>query len=459
MSSASMTGGATCSSSSPDLPRHQRPPPPPRAPNFTPCPLTRASPYPRLPPNEYSTISDFPRQFYPYPSHPHPTYRLDTEPPPPPTPEFHHDYRTYLPLRGSSPGADQGYHTLVAPSPQASWGAPYSESPFDLVPDDVVKHIIYLRNSSICVIVQHIRYVYRWHTLAWEPRLWRSVAVSGGDRPLKGLLRRLAGEDALCTAVERVALSGPGLTDRSLLLLARKCPRLSHLRVVGGCGLQVSITNAGVVELVTRCPALLHLDLAGCSSVTCMSLSTDVPTRQLSLQYLDLTDCVGLGDLGLQTVVQTCPQLCFLYLRRCVLLTVKICNNAAQVSDAGIKQVARHCHRLRYLNCRGCEAVGDVSVAALARSCPRLRALDLGKCDITDHALRLLARSCPNLKKLSVKSCELVTDEGVRQVAFYCRGLQQLNIQDCQGVSLEGYRAVKKYCKRCVIEHTNPGFC
>lgn len=209
-----MTGGATCSSSSPDLPRHSRPPPPPRAPNFTPCPLTRASPYPRLPPNEYSTISDFPRQFYPY-SHPHPTYRLDTEPPPPPTPEYH-DYRTYLPLRTSSPNTDQGYHTLVAPSPQASWGAPYSESPFDLVPDDVLVQVFsYLSTKELCNCARVCR---RWHNLAWEPKLWRSVAVSGGDRPLKGLLRRLGGENALCTAVERVALSGPGLTDRYVYL-------------------------------------------------------------------------------------------------------------------------------------------------------------------------------------------------------------------------------------------------
>jgi F-box and leucine-rich repeat protein 7 len=122
----------------------------------------------------------------------------------------------------------------------------------------------------------------RWHNIAWEPGLWRSVAVSGGDRPLKGLLRRLTGENSYCDSVERVALSGPGLTDkyelqlknqliftnpmsiyfRALLLLGRKCPRLSHLRIVGGAGI-TNITNAGVVDLVTKCPRLLHLDLAG----------------------------------------------------------------------------------------------------------------------------------------------------------------------------------------------------
>lgn len=111
----------------------------------------------------------------------------------------------------------------------------------------------------------------------------------------------------------------------------------------------------------------------------------------------------------------------------------------------------------RYLNARGCEAVSDDAITVLARSCTRLRALDIGKCDVSDAGLRALAESCPNLKKLSLRNCDLVTDRGVQCIAYYCRGLQQLNIQDCQ-ISLEGYRAVKKYCKRCVIEHTNPGF-
>ena len=35
------------------------------------------------------------------------------------------------------------------------------------------------------------------------------------------------------------------------------------------------------------------------------------------LQYLDLTDCTSLGDAGLKMVVETCPQLFYLFLRRC----------------------------------------------------------------------------------------------------------------------------------------------
>jgi F-box/leucine-rich repeat protein 7 len=106
---------------------------------------------------------------------------------------------------------------------------------------------------------------------------------------------------------------------------------------------------------------------------------------------------------------------------------------------------------------RGCEAVSDDAVETLARSCSRLRSLDIGKCDVTDVGLKTLSECCPNLKKLSVKSCEMVSDCGIEFIAYYCRGLQQLNVQDCP-ISLDGYRTVKRLCRRCIIEHSNPGF-
>ncbi|GIZ00825.1 hypothetical protein CEXT_734381 [Caerostris extrusa] len=196
--------------------------------------------------------------------------------------------------------------------------------------------------------------------------------------------------------------------------------------------------------------------------------------HQLFLQYVDLTDCYGLDDFGLKTVVRNSPQITHLYLRRCVRLTdngikaiASFCvmlkelsiSDCILVTDFGIYELAKLGSnlRLRYLNARGCEAVSDHSMELLARSCSRLRALDIGKCDVTDNGLRAISEHCPNLKKLSVKSCELITDQGLQSIAFYCRGLQQLNIQDCN-ITVDGYRTVKKFCRRCIIEHTNPGF-
>ena len=46
------------------------------------------------------------------------------------------------------------------------------------------------------------------------------------------------------------------------------------------------------------------------------------PLRRLeNLQYLDLTDCASLEDTGLKMVVETCPQLLYLFLRRCTAIS------------------------------------------------------------------------------------------------------------------------------------------
>lgn len=410
----------------------------------------------------------------------------------------------------SSPSLDQGYHTLAFSS---SGPAPslWSESnifkgkkshnknnSFDRLPDDLIVKIFSFLPSvdlSVCAMVCH-----RFNNVAWTPSLWRVIRLKGefikGDRAIRGILRQLCGQTEVCPNIERIYLHyGAKLSDKSLLMLARSCPELTHLQVQGS----TSITNTALFEMASRCNNLQHLDVSGCVKISCISINPGLdPSRRLQLQYLDFTDCSAMQDSGLRVIVNNCPLLTHMYLRRCHQITdsglkfvpsfctdlkelsVSDCTNITdfglyelgklgpvlrylsvakchQVSDAGLKVIAKRCYKLRYLNARGCEAVSDDAIIVLARSCTRLCALDIGKCDVSDAGLRALAESCPNLKKLSLRSCDLVTDRGVQCVAYYLRGLQQLNIQDCQ-ISLEGYRAVKKYCKRCVIEHTNPGF-
>jgi hypothetical protein len=45
--------------------------------------------------------------------------------------------------------------------------------------------------------------------------------------------------------------------------------------------------------------------------------------RLLNLQYLDLTDCTSLEDSGLKMIVECCPQLLYLFMRRCSSITGK----------------------------------------------------------------------------------------------------------------------------------------
>lgn len=393
---------------------------------------------------------------------------------------------------GSS-GLDQGYHTLV---PATGWKTRRS-APTDRLPDDLLLRVFACLDSTD--LASCARVCRRWANLAWDPSLWTNLTLLGenlsGDKAVRCIVRRLCSTAGRAGLRKVVIGEGGWLTDKGLLMLARRCPELSWLQL-HGCA---AITDSALFELVTRAVSLHHLDLTGCVQISCVSVTPGPePPRRLLLQYLDLTDCSAVDDGGLRVIVRNCPQLVYLYLRRCIKITdagikfvpsfcsglrelsVSDCAQVTdfglyelaklgatlrylsvakctRVSDAGLKVIARRCYKLRYLNARGCEAVSDDALTVISRSCPRLRALDIGKCDVSDAGLRALAESCPNLKKLSLRMCDLVTDRGVQCVAYYCRGLQQLNIQDCQ-ISLEGYRAVKKYCKRCVIEHTNPGF-
>lgn len=61
------------------------------------------------------------------------------------------------------------------------------------------------------------------------------------------------------------------------------------------------------------CAIITHLD-------THPSLEEQM-NRRLLLQYLDLTDCTAITDNGLKIIVKNCPQLIFVYLRRCIQIT------------------------------------------------------------------------------------------------------------------------------------------
>lgn len=366
---------------------------------------------------------------------------------------------------------------------------------FDALTNDlVIKILQWLDTYDLLTLATVSR---RFEKLIWNPLLWKTITLKGeeisGDKALNCILRRLVEQSSdKNSTVERVMLSdGCKLTDKGLQMIIRKCPNITHLQTQ----FCTTLTNQSLYDFVTKCTNLQHLDVTGCPQISCISLNAGMDSpRKLLLQYLDLTDCAALDDMGLKIIVKNCPLLIYLYLRRCVQLTdmslkylpkfcialkelsVSDCMNITdfglyelaklgqtlrylsvakcQVSDVGLKYLARRCYKLRYLNCRGCEAISDDSVIVLARSCSRLRALDIGKCDVSNAGLIALAESCPNLKKLSLKNCDMISDDGIKFISYYCRGLQQLNIQDCQ-ITADGYKAVKRFCRRCVIQHNN----
>eukprot|EP00090_Calanus_glacialis_P000255 TRINITY_DN10168_c0_g1_i1.p1 TRINITY_DN10168_c0_g1~~TRINITY_DN10168_c0_g1_i1.p1 ORF type:complete len:587 (-),score=71.91 TRINITY_DN10168_c0_g1_i1:825-2585(-) len=373
-------------------------------------------------------------------------------------------------------------------------------SHLDSLTDEVlVKILSYISSKELMGVARVCR---RFYFLAWEPELWERISFNEDtldvDRALKTTFQLVSRNGvSLVNTVRTISLSGCSrLTDRGLAIIARRCHILQELEIQ----FCPNVTNGGLLDLTSRCKQLNHLDVSGCPMVSAVNVASGTSeNKHLGIQYLDLSDCPHVDDTSLRLVVESCPQLQYLYLRRCHQisdhalrsissyclmlreLSVSDCPLVSdqglaelgrlgpslrylsvakcdKITDSGVRTLARHCYRLRYLNMRGCEQVSDSAVEWLSRSCTRLRSLDIGKCDVSDLGLKLLSCNCPNLKKLSVKSCTLVTDTGVESVSYCCRGLQHLNIQDVAGVTIQGYRAVKNNCRKCIIEHTNPGF-
>lgn len=240
------------------------------------------------------------------------------------------------------------------------------------------------------------------------------------------------------------------------------------------------------------------MSAAGCTLVTCVSdvMTWSLTDGQCHLSHLDMSNCVRLGDCGLQQIVSCCRRLRCLYVRRCALITdgglqsvATRCHSLTDISvsecrrvtDAGIVLLAVHlaqslahlsvahcplvgdrafarlaerCCRLRYVNARGCDRVSDAGVMSLATS-QRLRALDVSDCvGVGDTSLQALAHRCgAKLRRLSVRGCTSVSDHGVLAIALNCTRLRQLNVQDCPLVSTSALMAVREHSQNCVIEH------
>lgn len=187
---------------------------------------------------------------------------------------------SFLKLGKNSPSLDQGYHTLVPPSPGCStpniWDRCETQlyrgksrfharnNSFDRLQDELVMKVFSMLNSyelSICA-----RVCRRFDRLVWKPELWRTITLAGetlsGDRAVRAVLRQLCGQGTTgaCTQVERVHITdGAKITDKGVTLLARRCPEITHLQITQTAG----VTNASLNEIVNRCGNLQHLDVTG----------------------------------------------------------------------------------------------------------------------------------------------------------------------------------------------------
>lgn len=346
----------------------------------------------------------------------------------------------------------------------------------------------------------------KWYKLCWTPELWSTIDIGGynGDANIviENILKRLSKiSPYACLVIRNWKINScQSLSDESLKLISRRCPEIQHLELAK-CPL---ITGAGIGDIFANCPNLTLLNIASCPGIGSIdsSLQNGVSYGEkasfLQLHYIDLSECL-VDDAGLDMIARSCSYLEYLYLRRCEAITdkgliavanyctgvrelsvsncslvtdsgcrflVKKCHDLryislakCAISDETVKQIAKHCRKVRYLNLHMCHSISDEGVARIAQSCDKLRAFDIGKCEkITDTSLNFISVNSPQLRRLNIKGCDRISDSGLRKLATHCRGLKHLNVQECD-FTLETYLYLRQRCVSCVIEHTKPEFC
>ncbi|CAN1169268.1 EIN3-binding F-box protein 1 [Linum perenne] len=120
-------------------------------------------------------------------------------------------------------------------------------------------------------------------------------------------------------------------------------------------------------------------------------------------------------------------------------LSVRGCNSARKVTNAGLRAVGRCCPSLKVLSLWSLSSVNDEGLSEIAEGCHQLEKLDLCNCPgITDKGLQAIARNCPNLTDLTIESCVNIGNEGLQAIGQSCANLKSISIKNCPAVGDQG---------------------
>lgn len=230
------------------------------------------------------------------------------------------------------------------------------------------------------------------------------------------------------------------ITDKSLFLIAERCPQLRalNLRECRGC------TPAGVKHIIENCPNLEALDLS------LWKEQLNDGAIQVIFQNYKPKEGGGLRLFGIRGSAVTSAGLNFIGSTLGPTLEVLDLRWMKTTVNAGsIAPVLRACPKLHSIDVGWCTIGGNDSlVDTISLLCEgRLQQLDLEMCmDVTDEAISLLAKRCPDLRFLRLKNCKRVSDAALFDLAKNCPKLVALNISGCVEITDQGIQAMARHC-------------
>lgn len=120
-------------------------------------------------------------------------------------------------------------------------------------------------------------------------------------------------------------------------------------------------------------------------------------------------------------------------------LSIRGANHGSEVTNFGLKAVARGCPSLKAISLWNLSSIGDEGLIEIAKGCQLLKKLDLCQCPgISTKALLELAKNCPNLTDITIEACANIGNESLQAIGQYCSNLKSISIRDCPLIGDQG---------------------
>lgn len=143
------------------------------------------------------------------------------------------------------------------------------------------------------------------------------------------------------------------------------------------------------------------------------------------VERLTLTNCEGLSDNGLMSLLQGSSNL----------LALDISGDA-QITERSMEVLANNCSRLQGLNITGCNRISSASMMLVAEKCRNIKRLKLNDCDqLDDAAVIEFSKKCPNMLEIDLHQCKGIGDEPVTALLKNGKSLRELRLANCDLIS------------------------
>mmetsp|Transcript_52718 Transcript_52718/g.94118 ORF Transcript_52718/g.94118 Transcript_52718/m.94118 type:complete len:918 (-) Transcript_52718:1523-4276(-) len=245
-----------------------------------------------------------------------------------------------------------------------------------------------------------------------------------GQRWLGGATVEKIGE--FCPSLRLLNLAGcRQVPSPAVARIAEGCRLLGYVNL-NGC---TAVSGEAVAHLLHYCTQLEVLCLSGLAGIDegCSTFRTLHSAR--NLRALDLSYCPTLTDQSLVSIATYCPSLEWLNISGCSL-----------VGDLGVGAIGSKLARLSVLIMKLCsqEQLTANGLQAVAKAPRNLKRLDVsGVTQLNDATLSTIIKQSPCLQGLAVSGCRGITDASIAHLSYYCKKLQSLELDNTTNLKLQ----------------------